>query len=42
VAGGYAVTIRMLAMFKPSGEPAATPKRGHSKARHVKKEMAKA
>ena len=36
-AGGYAVTGRMLAMFKISGHEAATGKRTHAKARHLKK-----
>ena len=38
-AGGYAVTDRMLAMFKPSG---AHAKAGHAKRRHRKKAHAKA
>ena len=37
-AGGYAVTDRMLAMFKTSGSEAKPAKgHGHAKARHLKK-----
>jgi NAD(P) transhydrogenase subunit alpha len=36
VAGGFAVTIRMLAMFKPSADAAATAKTGHKKTGHAK------
>jgi NAD(P) transhydrogenase subunit alpha len=35
-AGGYAVTDRMLAMFKTS-EPQAKPHHGHGKVHHLKK-----
>src|SRR5277367_5260859 len=35
-AGGYAVTDRMLAMFRTSG-PHAKPHRGHGKVHHLKK-----
>jgi NAD(P) transhydrogenase subunit alpha len=35
-AGGYAVTDRMLAMFKTSGS-SAKPHRGHGKVHHLKK-----
>jgi NAD(P) transhydrogenase subunit alpha len=37
VAGGYAVTARMLAMFQPSGHEKAHIKHAHAKASHVKK-----
>jgi len=36
-AGGYAVTDRMLAMFKTSGHPAAHTKSGRVKSIHAKK-----
>jgi NAD(P) transhydrogenase subunit alpha len=35
-AGGYAVTDRMLAMFKTSGE-GAKPHRAHARIHHLKK-----
>ena len=35
-AGGYAVTDRMLAMFKTAGQD-AKPHRGHGKVHHLKK-----
>jgi NAD(P) transhydrogenase subunit alpha len=37
VAGGYAVTDRMLSMFQPSGKPKLVAHRGHhAKANHAK------
>jgi NAD(P) transhydrogenase subunit alpha len=42
VAGGYAVTTRMLAMFKPSQGPDTKPKHPHTKVHLSKKEHVKA
>ena len=36
VAGGYAVTGRMLAMFQASGQKTHHAKHGHAKAKHLK------
>ncbi len=37
VAGGYAVTARMLAMFQTSGHENTHTRHGHSKVSHIKK-----